>query len=74
MPMIKRGDGSTGRIVEAVDGNDKDMCIGCGYLFPVDELTDGKCDVCETDGGVEVETQADADESCCCCEEKEDES
>jgi hypothetical protein len=71
--MIKRGDGTTGHIVEAVDGDDKGMCIECGHLFPTAELNEqfGKCGACASDGGIVVKAQANSEEakSCCGCGE-----
>jgi hypothetical protein len=66
MPMIKRGDGSTGRIVEAASSDDKDVCVECGRLFEISKLTDGKCESCESDEGMNVEAASDDDGSCCC--------
>ena len=67
MPMIKRGDGSTGHIVEAVDSDDKGVCSSCGHLFAPGELTDGKCGACQ--GGA-IEAKAEETPKSCCCEDK----
>ncbi len=56
MPMIKRGDRSTGKIVESADGDEKGLCPDCGRLIPVAALTEGSC--C----GVEAAEDTDVDE------------
>lgn len=73
MAMIKRGDGSTGHIVEAVDGDAKGMCSGCGHLFPSADLADGKCGACRV-GDAVVEASVSKTPKACLCEEKKTES
>ena len=60
MPMYKKGDGSTGHIVETASGDDKSVCLGCGHLFREDDLTEGKCGAC-SDPSVDT-----AEASSCC--------
>ena len=70
MAMIKRGDGSTGHIVEAVDGDAKGMCSGCGHLFQAADLADGKCGACEAGDAVVEASATEAPKTCCCGEKK----
>jgi len=74
MAMIKRGDGSTGHIVEVVSSDDKGMCVGCGHLFQVSEMENEKCGVCGEDPEQTVAAM-DAPDSedpkpCCCGQTK----
>ena len=67
MPMIKRGDGSTGHIVEAIDGDGKGMCTSCGHIFAADDLSDGKCGACTAEPLTVVEAMAEDEPKSCCC-------
>jgi len=53
--MIKRGDGSTGTIVESKGGNTSGVCTGCGKLFPLESLKRGNCPACVGDDPVEAQ-------------------
>lgn len=55
MPMIKRGDGSTGTIVESKDGDTSGVCTGCGKLFPLESLKRGNCPACVGEDPMEAE-------------------
>jgi hypothetical protein len=70
MSMIKRGDGSTGRIVESRDSEDSGVCTGCGKLFTLDTMKDGLCEAC---GGEDAAPEAVEAQSsgCCCCNTEE---
>ena len=66
MSMIKRGHGSTGHIVQAVDGDQNGMCIDCGRLFPMGGLSESerKCESCTMETPEASGTALSSDGSC----------
>lgn len=71
MPMIKRGDGSTGRIVESRDGDDSGVCSECGKLFALDAMKDGVCKACGGEDAAPEAVEAQSESGCGCCKAEE---
>lgn len=71
MPMIKRGDGSTGRIVESRDGDESGVCSECGRLFAIDSMKDGVCKACSGDEEAPEVVKAQSESGCGCCKSGE---
>jgi len=71
MAMIKRGDGSTGRIVESMDGDESGVCTNCGKLFALDTMKDGLCKACSGDEAAPESVEAQSESGCGCCKAEE---